>query len=273
MVTAGEISTSENLSLMMSADHGGHDLIVSNHFGVLRERVPIPQQLLFEPEMSAGQRLGLMGYIGNIRMFSKNVGEGSWLNGRFNPTDENGYMLPKDVLLREALVQYSTSKQPRLGSVYREGLLGFIKKIQERRSDEVLSQDQVLENHLTDVLSWGAMGISAQPLPPHRRFKPDGRLSGDVPQPRIDIISNQMRKEIYDRYSTPVLEIPSSGTGEVTVTLENMFDIKDENGNLTERGLHDYDPDMLCKVTLVSVPLGKKFINGTDDFLHTPPQL
>ena len=241
MVAAGNIVPSDNLSLLFTGSDIGYETTYTNFTLINHSFIPAAQVLFTSPESSdvdgdgASEYVGLMGFIGSTD--GRWATDGEWNNGELSPLREgSSYMEIRQLLLREAISQYTTSKQPRLGSIFRESLQGTVRAIMEEFPS--LTEEEAYENFTTrDFMRWGAMGIAAQPLPIHISYKPSGDVAGDVPEPQIYITSDELREELYDRYSIPVLEVPANtGTGNVTIVLENILDTFDSGGQVAERG-------------------------------------
>jgi hypothetical protein len=254
---------SANLSFLMGAQDYGYDLVYTTA-SVVTGFFNIPEFMLACKEVG-GLRRGLMGYIGSMFPAIDGASEGVWSDGRLSPVNRNNsQLLDRHMLMRETFRQYATGGQPRIGSIYREGINGYLQALKNySTTGETL--EQIAESKLSEIERWGGMGIAAQPLPAHRHYSKVSAFPGDVPAPIISMTSASLRSDTYDRYSVPVLEVPhgnSASYGEpdrtmsvnVQISLDNIADIT-QNGTTISRGFNSYNPNTKFKVTLVSIPL------------------
>ena len=254
-------SGNQELPFLIGTGRGGAFLDYSSA-SVSSRLVGLAEYLLTSPIVAiGGSYTGIMGYIGPINS-GLAVDEGRWNRGYFSPVQPARQKLwNRDFLTREAMKQYTTAAQPVLSSIWRESLLQLLKaRVNESELDNIKTIEQAAVDLAREMEQWGMQGIAAQPLPLHQTFPRSGGFPGDVPKPEIALDVTALRAaNPYDRFETPVLEIPNkvdrSGNVSIKFSITNLRDKFDGYNNLISKGLFDYDPNMKFKFTLVSVPL------------------
>jgi hypothetical protein len=180
---------------------------------------------------------------------------------------------PSHELGKEALREYTSADQPKLGSVWRESVINYVrnKSRRDRASVQRSDLDEVAIEVVANLETWGSLGMAAMALPPHLQYQPTNTvppLADEVPQPLISLESPGARVEApYDRYETPIIEVPSqsdkSGNVTVSVTVTNMENEENADGIITSLGFTEYNPDIRFRVSLVVLPLDQPYQDAT----------
>ena len=209
---------------------------------------------------------------------------GSWGRGSSSAGFlDKGYMSPYGIgevalrpsfeLGREVIREFNSADQPRLGSLWRESIFGYLtnKALREGATADRESLSAIAASSLNELMSWGCLGMSALSLPPHLQFQPTNTsppLADEVPQPLIAIESSGLREEFpYDRFETPLVEVPNeanrNGNINVRVRITNMDSEVNDSGQTTSLGFRDYDPDTRFRATLIVLPLDQPYQDST----------
>lgn len=193
---------------------------------------------------TGGNYTGTVGYIGHLDLGLVQYQPGTWDKGEFTTDyEQNNRML----LARETLRQYSTAAQPRLGSVYRQGIEAYLNKlieVNDNPSDADYLGDQSLEEvaeaFKTYLELWQLCGMSAMQLPFHIPYPLKSGLNDEVPTPSLQLDSVGLRENPeFDRFESYLIEVPktddNSGTVNVTISVNNHNDMLSFDSNMEYR--------------------------------------